>query len=67
MSATATQEDKIARLLRGERVIVSDDDMDVLEQDERLCGLRSLPNPTRAGRLDAYVAWLSPGEGSSSC
>lgn len=49
------QQRKWDRLLKGERVICSDDDMDSFPFNERLA---SIPNPNRVGVLDAWEAFL---------
>ncbi len=57
------REDKKKRLLNGEKLICSDEDLDYFIQDVWMDyfiekHLKSLPNPTQCGRLDKWVAWI---------
>lgn len=52
---TAALQIKFEKLLQGERVICSDADLDVLEQEGEI---RSVRNPRQIGTLDRWVCWL---------
>lgn len=56
------QDPKVRRVLAGERVVCSDEDMDALESglpDGVVDRLASVPNPNRVGTRDAYVAFAT--------
>lgn len=49
---------KHARMMRGQSVVVSDDDMTELEQMDNWKNLASKPNPKQIGTKDSYIAWF---------
>jgi hypothetical protein len=50
--------DKCDRMLLGERLIFSNDQLDELLPYRISDLIRSLPNPNRLGTKDTYVAWI---------
>lgn len=46
---------KLELMLAGERVVLDDAGLDILEQDYEV---RSLPNPRRCGLLEAWLCWI---------
>jgi hypothetical protein len=55
--------DKMMKLLAGEKVIASDEDMSYFEEnlpEDKVNNLRSIPNKDSLGILDKYIVSLSP-------
>ena len=60
---TNIQIEKLARILQGEKVIASNDDMNLFEQlayDDKITGLASVRNPDQIGTRDCWLAYIIP-------
>jgi hypothetical protein len=50
---------KLDRMRNGERVILSDRELDaLLTMEGDAYHVRTVPNPKRLGMLDTYIGWL---------
>jgi hypothetical protein len=54
-SLCAVLDNKLARMLAGERVVLDDAALDVLEPDHEI---RSIPNPEQVGTRDQWLCWI---------
>ena len=50
--------DKLERMMKGERVVCSETDLDLLSPFDASNVIRSIPNPNRVGLKDAYECWI---------
>jgi hypothetical protein len=55
---TAGRREKLRRILAGERVVVSPDDLRSWEHLDESNKVRTVPNPARMGLLDQYIAFV---------
>jgi hypothetical protein len=50
--------EKYHQIMQGDRVVVSDADLDEMVNLPKSNSIKSVPNPNRVGTRDAYVAYL---------
>ena len=52
--------DKVQKILLGESVVMTDEEMDILDEKAETLDYVSVPNPQRVGTKDKWKVYLNP-------